>query len=74
MPIWIKPNAGIPQLREGKTIFPLQPAEFAAYVPALVAAGANFIGGCCGTNPDFIRAIRATVSVETWRKKKPPPR
>ena len=57
MPIWIKPNAGMPQLREGKTIFPLQAAEFSAYVPALIGAGANFIGGCCGTNPDFIRAI-----------------
>lgn len=61
MPIWIKPNAGMPQLREGKTVFPLKAAEFAAHVPALIAAGANFIGGCCGTNPDFIKAIRAEV-------------
>lgn len=56
--VWIKPNAGIPVLREGKTIFPMGPDEFASYAPKIVSAGADFIGGCCGTGPEHIRAIR----------------
>jgi 5-methyltetrahydrofolate--homocysteine methyltransferase len=61
LPIWIKPTAGVPALRDGRTVFPLGPEEFAAFVPALVKAGANFIGGCCGTTPDHVRAIGAAV-------------
>ena len=37
------------------------PEQFAAHVPALIAAGANFIGGCCGTTPDHIEAVRNAV-------------
>ena len=55
-PVWIKPNAGLPQLIQGKTVFSATPAEFASYVPALVQAGADFIGGCCGSTPDHIHA------------------
>ncbi|MFA6135516.1 MAG: homocysteine S-methyltransferase family protein [Phycisphaerae bacterium] len=62
LPIWIKPNAGLPTVgKDGKTHFPMAPAEFASYVPALLAAGANFIGGCCGTGPGHIEALRAEV-------------
>ena len=60
-PIWIKANAGLPELREGKPFYRTTPAEFAGFVPALVEAGANFIGGCCGTSPEFIRAIRQAL-------------
>ena len=56
-PIWIKPNAGLPQMQEGKTVYAQTPAEFAAFIPELVEAGANFIGGCCGTSPEFIREL-----------------
>ncbi len=61
LPIWIKANAGLPVLVQGETTFPMGPEEFAAAVPKLVAAGANFIGGCCGTGPDHIRVVRAAV-------------
>lgn len=61
LPIWIKPNAGLPVVKDGKTTFPMGPAEFASFVPALIAAGASFIGGCCGCGPEHIRAIRAVV-------------
>ncbi len=61
LPVWIKPNAGLPVLTDGKTTFPMGPDEFASFVPALVAAGANFIGGCCGTGPEHILAIRKAV-------------
>lgn len=60
-PIWIKANAGLPVLIDGKTTWPMTASEFAGYVPALREAGASFIGGCCGTGPDFIRAIAAAV-------------
>jgi len=61
LPIWIKGNAGLPKIVDGKAKYQTTPAQFAEYVPALLQAGAQFIGGCCGTNPDFIRAIRATI-------------
>ncbi len=57
-PIWIKANAGLPKVVDGKTVFAQTPEEFAEYVPQLVEAGAAFIGGCCGTSPEFVRAIR----------------
>lgn len=58
LPIWIKGNAGLPKiLDDGGMIYETTPEEFAGHVPALVEAGASFIGGCCGTDPDFIRAV-----------------
>ena len=62
LPIWIKPNAGLPQATpDGKTIFPLGAEQFASSAGQLAAAGANFIGGCCGTTPQHIRALREAV-------------
>ena len=60
-PIWIKPNAGLPVLEGGKTVFPMGPDEFAGYVPALIEAGATFLGGCCGTTPEHIAAVRSAL-------------
>ncbi len=59
LPLWIKPNAGLPKLAGGKTVYQTTPEQFAACVPAILDAGASFIGGCCGTTPDFIRAVAA---------------
>jgi len=61
LPIWIKPNAGLPVLQEGRTVFPMGPDDFAAFVPALIDAGATFIGGCCGTTPEHIRSVSRAV-------------
>ena len=58
LPIWIKPNAGLPELENGKVVYRTGPADFARNVPWLVEAGARFLGGCCGTNPSFIEAMR----------------
>jgi methionine synthase I (cobalamin-dependent) len=60
-PIWIKPNAGLPEVVDGRVVYRATPSDFAAHVPALLTAGANFLGGCCGTNPEFIRALRQAV-------------
>lgn len=51
------PNAGLPKLVEGKTVFDQSPEDMANYIPDLIKAGANIIGGCCGTGPDHIKAI-----------------
>ncbi len=63
-PVWIKANAGLPQIIGGETVYTQTPEDFASHVPALVDAGAAFIGGCCGTNPDFTRAILAKLAAE----------
>jgi 5-methyltetrahydrofolate--homocysteine methyltransferase len=56
-PIWLKANAGLPTLVDGRATYSAKPEEFADYAAELVKLGANFIGGCCGTGPDFIRAL-----------------
>jgi len=56
-PVWIKANAGMPEMVNGAATYTQTPEEFASHVPDLLETGAGFIGGCCGTNPDFIRAI-----------------
>ncbi len=61
LPIWIKPNAGLPEVVDDGVVFRTTPREFVQYVPDLIQAGANFIGGCCGTDQEFVKAIRQTV-------------
>ncbi len=56
-PVWIKANAGLPEMVDGQAAYLQTAAEFAGFVPALIEAGAAFVGGCCGTNPDFIRTV-----------------
>ena len=59
LPIWIKPNAGLPTV-EGTTIHYATSADyFASHFGALADAGASFVGACCGSTPDFIRALSA---------------
>jgi methionine synthase I (cobalamin-dependent) len=61
-PVWIKANAGLPRVVGHEFVYPTTPQEFAGYGPILRDAGASFIGGCCGTGPEFIRALcRALV-------------
>ncbi len=60
-PIWIKANAGLPQIVDGRTAYAQTPEGFAAVAPSLVQVGADFLGGCCGTTPEFIRAVKKTL-------------
>lgn len=60
-PVWIKANAGMPELIDGRPVYKMTAEEFAGYAPALKEAGAGFIGGCCGTSPDFIRALKGVL-------------
>lgn len=57
VPIIVKPNAGIPKLVDGETVFPMNPEEFAVEMKHMVELGANIIGGCCGTTPSHIEAM-----------------
>jgi methionine synthase I (cobalamin-dependent) len=61
-PVWIKPNAGIPKLVQAEVVYQTTPDEFADCLPQLVDAGAHFVGGCCGTNPSFIGALKASLA------------
>ncbi len=62
LPIWIKANAGLPQLGpDGETTFPMSAEKFTEYLPQLIDAGACFIGGCCGTSPEFIAGLRTAL-------------
>lgn len=60
-PIWIKANAGLPEMVDGQVVYRTTPDEFAAVVPELLAAGASFVGGCCGTSPEYLRAAAARL-------------
>ena len=61
-PLWAKGNAGLPELVDGKTVWRTTPQEFAHHAAALVPAGARFVGGCCGTSPAFIEALRQELA------------
>ncbi len=60
-PILVQANAGMPQNINGKDVFPETPEMMANMVPKLILAGVNIIGGCCGTTPEHIKAIRQAV-------------
>lgn len=59
VPVLIQPNAGLPLLENGRTVFPLGPDAFAERTAAFAAQGAQAVGGCCGTSPAHIAALRA---------------
>ncbi len=61
LPVLVHANAGLPIEEDGKIVYPDSPERMAELTPTLIAAGANIIGGCCGTTPDHIRAIKEVV-------------
>lgn len=61
IPLLAKPNAGMPELIDGQTVFNVEPEEFAEVGKKLVKEGAAIIGGCCGTTPEHIRALKEAV-------------
>ena len=75
IPIMVKPNAGMPELENGETVYKMTPEEFADACEQLVDAGASVVGGCCGTRPDHIKALADCMrgkKVETIQKKNRP--
>lgn len=62
IPVIAKPNAGLPELDlQGETVYSMGAEEFAEYMEKLVYAGATIVGGCCGTSPEYIRALKQKV-------------
>ncbi len=61
-PLWVKPNAGMPELIEGRAVWRQTPDEFAAKVPTLLDADVNIIGGCCGSGPEHIEQVASVVA------------
>ncbi len=68
VPILAKPNAGLPELEDDKTVYKMTPQEFADAAVALVNAGASIVGGCCGTTPEHIKALSDAVRKLPIRK------
>lgn len=69
IPVFAKPNAGLPRLENGKTVFDTTPEDFAECGKKLMEAGASILGGCCGTTPAHIRAL--TEAVKEMKPVKP---
>jgi len=60
-PILVHANAGLPEIRNGETVYPETPEQIRKLIPQIVLAGANIIGGCCGTTPAHIAVIKETI-------------
>lgn len=64
IPVIAKPNAGMPLIDEqGNAVYNMTPAEFAKHMKVLVENGASIIGGCCGTTPEYIRAVAEELGI-----------
>lgn len=72
VPVIVKPNAGLPKHRDGEVYYDVKPEEFASVMKSIVERGASVVGGCCGTTPEYIRALveetRGMRDVEKRRK------
>jgi 5-methyltetrahydrofolate--homocysteine methyltransferase len=68
VPVLVQANAGIPELSEGKPIYPLNPESFAAAIDKMADIGVKLLGGCCGTNPDFISTLYGRLQKKKWNK------
>ena len=62
VPVILNPNAGMPVLENGQTVYKISPADYALAVGELLDLGIAFVGGCCGTTPDYIRALHTAFA------------
>ena len=73
VPVIVKPNAGLPKIKDGKTVYDLYPSDFAEAMREIIKDGASVVGGCCGTTPEYIGALVSStkgLSVKPIEKKK----
>lgn len=66
VPVVVKPNAGLPALVDGETVYDMGPEEFAQAMKKLAEAGATVLGGCCGTTPEHIRCLKEALSEQVF--------
>lgn len=62
VPVILKPNAGLPRVVDGKTVFDVLPDEFSSEIESLLNKGVRLVGGCCGTTPEYIKAVSSVAS------------
>ncbi|NLE75929.1 MAG: methionine synthase [Chloroflexi bacterium] len=62
LPLWVKPNAGLPRFEGGRTVYDVGPEAFAQAVLGMLELGARAVGGCCGTTPAHIQALREALA------------
>ena len=60
----VQPNAGLPKIQGGKTVFPMGPRDLEPFIQRFVDAGASIIGGCCGTTPEYIGLVKEKVRTQ----------
>ncbi len=65
LPLAAQPNAGMPRSVEGRNIYLCSPEYMATYARKFVAAGVSLVGGCCGTTPEHIHAMKSALRVES---------
>jgi 5-methyltetrahydrofolate--homocysteine methyltransferase len=61
-PLWIKPNAGLPRMVDGDTVFDVLPGQMGEFARKYAALGARVVGGCCGNTPEHVAAISKAVN------------
>lgn len=61
LPVIVKPNAGLPSVRDGKTVYDITPEQFGVEMARFLELGVTVMGGCCGTTPDSIRSLCANI-------------
>jgi 5-methyltetrahydrofolate--homocysteine methyltransferase len=62
VPLWIKPNAGVPKMVRDAVVYPEDPASFSTRVGEFAARGARIVGGCCGSTPEHLAALRGMLN------------
>lgn len=67
VPVIVKPNAGLPALVDGETVYDMGPDEFARAMKKLAEAGATVLGGCCGTTPEHIRCLKEALKEQMFK-------
>lgn len=68
VPLLAKPNAGLPKLKQGKTVFEMKAKEFSRFLPDFIDSGVNLLGGCCGTTPAHIKEIKKKAASKRGKK------
>ena len=67
-PLWVKPNAGMPELQDGQAVYTQSADEFVSFLPPIIDAGADVIGGCCGSGPEHIRRVAKLLATRGGRR------
>ncbi len=67
LPVIVKPNAGLPEVRDGKTVYNVSPEDFANQMKEIANMGGVILGGCCGTNPDYIKALDSELKSAEYK-------